>query len=257
MLIEIARFWASIASYNPRLSRYEILGVMGPDEYHDRYPSADRPGLDNNTYTNVMAVWVIDRAMQTLDELPPYYRQEVVADLGLGADELARWRDITRKMRVVFHDDGVLTQFEGYERLQEFDWEGYRVRYGNIQRLDRLLEAEGDSTNRYKVSKQADVLMLLLLLSSGEIQAGSLARVALHPPGPGKRRRRQPGRDNRRGHPSGRHGRHGRYRAALPDRHAAQRPGARVRPGAGAARDQEPQLQRLPPGAPRRDSAHR
>jgi trehalose/maltose hydrolase-like predicted phosphorylase/phosphoglycolate phosphatase-like HAD superfamily hydrolase len=170
MLIEIARFWASIASYNARLGRYEILGVMGPDEYHDRYPGADRPGLDNNTYTNVMAVWVLSRAMQALDELPPYYRHEVITDLGLGADELGRWQDIIRKMRVVFHEDGVLAQFEGYERLQEFDWEGYRARYGNIQRLDRLLEAEGDSANRYKLSKQADVLMLLFLLSPDELR---------------------------------------------------------------------------------------
>ena len=38
MLIEIARFWASLATYNPELDRYEILGVMGPDEYHDAYP---------------------------------------------------------------------------------------------------------------------------------------------------------------------------------------------------------------------------
>ena len=68
-------------------------------------------------------------------------------------------------MKVVFHADGVLTQFEGYEQLEEFDWEGYRERYGNIQRLDRVLEAEGDSTNRYKLAKQADVLMLLFLLS--------------------------------------------------------------------------------------------
>jgi len=170
MLIEIARFWASIASYNERLDRYEILGVLGPDEYHDRYPGADRPGLDNNTYTNVMAVWVLGRALQALDKLPPYYRHEVITGLGLGVDELSRWRDITRKMRVVFHEDGVLAQFEGYDRLQEFDWEGYRARYGNIQRLDRLLEAEGDSTNRYKLSKQADVLVLLFLLSPGELR---------------------------------------------------------------------------------------
>ena len=69
-------------------------------------------------------------------------------------------------MRVVFHDDGVLAQFEGYDRLLPFDWDGYRAKYGNIQRLDRLLEAEGDSANRYQVSKQADVLMLLFLLSA-------------------------------------------------------------------------------------------
>ena len=143
---------------------------MGPDEYHDAYPGRDGPGLDNNTYTNVMAVWVLRRALQTLDELPPYYRDEVIGELALGADELDHWRDITSKMRVVFHEDGVLSQFEGYEQLEEFDWEGYRARYGNIQRLDRLLEAEGDSANRYKVSKQADVLMLMCLLSSGGLQ---------------------------------------------------------------------------------------
>ena len=165
MLIEIARFWASLATYNPQLDRYEILGVMGPDEYHDAYPESDRPGVDNNAYTNIMAVWVLLRAMQALDELPLHYRREVTDELGLGTGEQDRWRDITRKMRVVFHDDGVIAQFEGYDRLQEFDWDGYRARYGNIQRLDRVLEAEGDSTNRYKISKQADVLMLLFLLS--------------------------------------------------------------------------------------------
>jgi alpha,alpha-trehalase len=169
LLIEIARFWSSIAAYVPERDRYEIHGVMGPDEYHEGYPDAGEQGLRNNTYTNVMAVWVLQRALQALDELPPHYREEVVDELTIQDDELTRWRDITRKMVVVFHADGVLTQFEGYEQLREFDWEGYRERYGDIQRLDRLLEAEGDSANRYKVSKQADVLMLPFLLSRQEL----------------------------------------------------------------------------------------
>jgi trehalose/maltose hydrolase-like predicted phosphorylase len=170
MLIEIARFWASIATYNPALDRYEIRGVMGPDEYHDSYPDADRPGLDNNTYTNVMAVWVLRRAAQALDELPPHYRREVTEDLALGPVELGRWRDIAAKMRVVFAKAGVLAQFEGDERLREFDFAAYRSRYGSIQRLDRLLEAEGDTTNRYQVAKQPDVVMLLYLLSVEELR---------------------------------------------------------------------------------------
>jgi trehalose/maltose hydrolase-like predicted phosphorylase/beta-phosphoglucomutase-like phosphatase (HAD superfamily) len=169
LLIEIARFWSSITTWNAEEGRYEILGVMGPDEYHEAYPDADRPGLDNNTYTNVMAVWVLQRALEALEELPPHYRQELVQELSIEDAELDRWRDIGRKMKVVFHADGVLTQFEGYEELLEFDWEGYRERYGNIARLDRLLEAEGDSPNRYKLSKQADVLMLLYLLSRSEL----------------------------------------------------------------------------------------
>ena len=39
--------------------RYEIRGVMGPDEFHEGYPDAQEPGLDNNAYTNIMAVWVL------------------------------------------------------------------------------------------------------------------------------------------------------------------------------------------------------
>jgi trehalose/maltose hydrolase-like predicted phosphorylase/beta-phosphoglucomutase-like phosphatase (HAD superfamily) len=170
LLIEIARFWASIATWNAGEGRYEILGVMGPDEYHEAYPGADRPGLSNNTYTNVMAVWVLQRALEALEVLPPHYRQELVQELAIGDEELDRWRDLTRRMKVVFHADGVPSQFEGYERLLEFDWEGYRERYGNIARLDRLLEAEGDTTNRYKLAKQPDVLMLLFLLSPGELR---------------------------------------------------------------------------------------
>jgi trehalose/maltose hydrolase-like predicted phosphorylase len=38
MMLEIARFWASIASFNPDRGRYEIHGVMGPDEFHEKYP---------------------------------------------------------------------------------------------------------------------------------------------------------------------------------------------------------------------------
>jgi trehalose/maltose hydrolase-like predicted phosphorylase len=170
MLLEIARFWASAASYNRAMDRYEIRGVMGPDEYHDAYPDAVRPGLDNNAYTNVMATWVLLRALDVLDLLPEPRRVELTEQLGLHHEELARWQEITRKMRVPFHDGDVISQFEGYDRLKELDWGGLRQRHGNIRRLDRLLEADGDTTNRYRASKQADVLMLFYLLSADELR---------------------------------------------------------------------------------------
>ena len=56
------------------------------------------------------------------------------------------------------------------DELRELDWTGYRERYGDIHRLDRILEAEGDTPNRYKLSKQADVLMLFYLLSADELR---------------------------------------------------------------------------------------
>jgi trehalose/maltose hydrolase-like predicted phosphorylase len=170
-LLEIARFWADVATYDRSRGRYDIRGVMGPDEYHDAYPDADRPGLDNNAYTNVMAAWTLWRALDVLDLLPPGRRAVLRERLALTDEELARFDDVSRRLRVVFHRDGVISQFEGYEELAELDWEGYRNRYGDIRRLDRILEAEGDTPNRYKASKQADVLMLFYLLTADELRA--------------------------------------------------------------------------------------
>ncbi|MCV7053267.1 trehalose-phosphatase [Mycobacterium heidelbergense] len=168
MLAEIARFWAGLASFDDSRGRYTIRGVIGPDEFHSGYPGRECDGIDNNAYTNVMAVWVILRAMDALDLLPLRDRLDLVAKVDLTASELDRWDHVTRRMFIPFHD-GVISQFEGYCELAELDWERYRQRYGDIRRLDRILEAEDDSVNKYKASKQADALMLFYLLSSDEL----------------------------------------------------------------------------------------
>jgi hypothetical protein len=71
MILEIARFLAGITTFNPELDRYEILGVMGPDEYHDGYPDSEKPGLNNNAYTNVMTVYVLRTALKAIERSPP------------------------------------------------------------------------------------------------------------------------------------------------------------------------------------------
>jgi trehalose/maltose hydrolase-like predicted phosphorylase len=169
LILEIALFWSSIAIFSSERERYEICGVMGPDEFHDAYPDAAAPGLNNNAYTNVMAAWVLCRAMEVLDRLSDMRRTELMTRLGISTKEIARWDDISRRMYVPFHDDGIISQFEGYDLLRELDWDGYRNRYGDIQRLDLILESENDSPNRYKLSKQADVVMLFYLFSSEEL----------------------------------------------------------------------------------------
>lgn len=168
MLVEIARFWVSCARFDESRRRYTIKGIVGPDEFHSGYPGKEYDGIDNNAYTNVMAVWAILRAMDALELLPLRDRLDLVGKIDLTSDELGRWDHVTRRMFVPFHD-GVISQFEGYSQLAELDWDRYRQRYGNIQRLDRILEAENDSVNNYKASKQADVLMLFYLLSSDEL----------------------------------------------------------------------------------------
>ncbi|MDQ1050965.1 glycoside hydrolase family 65 protein [Streptomyces sp. V4I2] len=169
MLLQIARFWADSAVYDETLGRHRIRGVVGPDEYHDAYPWAAEPGLDDNAYTNVTAAWVLARALELLDTLPEPRRRELVERTGLDVGELEQWEDVSRTLHVPFHD-GVISQFEDYGKLEELDWAGYRRRYDDIRRLDRILEAEGDTANRYQASKQADVLMLGYLFSPDELQ---------------------------------------------------------------------------------------
>lgn len=170
MVLEIARFWASASTYDPVQGRYEIKGVMGPDEYHDGYPGAKKPGLNNNTYTNILAVWVFCRALDILEILPTIYKDQIVEKIGLTQEEILNWEDMSRKMKIVIQENGIISQFEGYDALEEFDWQGYREKYGSLYRLDLIMESEGKVLNQYKASKQADLLMLFFLFSAEELQ---------------------------------------------------------------------------------------
>ncbi|MDH6431970.1 trehalose/maltose hydrolase-like predicted phosphorylase [Streptomyces sp. SAI-144] len=170
MLLQIARFWADSATWDDQLGRHRIKGVVGPDEYHEAYPDAPEPGLDDNTYTNVTAAWVLTRTLEVLRTLPEPRRRELAERTGLDDGELEQWEAVSRTLHVPFHE-GVISQFEGYGDLTELDWDGYRKRYDDIRRLDRILEAEGDTVNRYQASKQADVLMLGYLFSPAELRS--------------------------------------------------------------------------------------
>ncbi|MDQ3302544.1 MAG: glycoside hydrolase family 65 protein [Actinomycetota bacterium] len=170
MMLEIARFWSSIAHFNPERGRYEIHGVMGPDEFHEKYPDSDEEGLRNNAYTNVMVAWICEIAQKVLDLLPERRRRSISTTIGLQDQEIETWKNMSSKMFVPFHDDGIISQFEGYEDLEELDWDHYREEYGNIQRLDRILKAEGKDPDRYKLTKQADTVLLFFLFPERELK---------------------------------------------------------------------------------------
>ncbi|MCM4159687.1 glycoside hydrolase family 65 protein [Antarcticibacterium flavum] len=171
MFLNIAKFWASKTTFNKKENRYEIHKVVGPDEYHTTLPGSSEQGLNNNAYTNVMAAWVLQKALEILELIKKSRKRELLGNLTIGNDELTLWKEISEKMYVPFLEEGIISQFDGYEGLQEFPWEEYRNKYNDIQRLDRILEKEGDTVNKYKASKQADVLMLFYLFSRDELQA--------------------------------------------------------------------------------------
>ncbi|HDS08337.1 MAG TPA: glycoside hydrolase family 65 protein, partial [Bacteroides sp.] len=164
-----ALFWGSVAEHNPRRDRYEIWGIVGPDEYHTRYPGNEGPGLNNNAYTNFMAVWVLLRALEIKEMVDEDTLKRLQVRVGFDSGDMEHWQKISTRMFIPMNDRGVIMQFEGFENLEELDWEKYHKAYGETMRLDRILEKENDSVNRYRACKQADVLMLLYLFSSDEL----------------------------------------------------------------------------------------
>lgn len=169
MILELARFWASYASRSLS-GRYQFRAVVGPDEFHTRYPDAAAPGLDNNAYTNVMAAWTLRCAPRVLAELPREERLALLERLELTAEDVAGWDQLWRRVEVPWLADGVIAQFEGWGELQPPDWERLRARHDDLRRLDRILEAEGDDINRYQAAKQADVLMLFYLFTAADLR---------------------------------------------------------------------------------------
>ena len=72
-------------------------------------------------------------------------------------------------MFVPFHENGIISQFEGYETLREFDWEGYRLRYGNIGGSISSWRPRTTAPIATSSRKQADVLMLFYVFSAEEL----------------------------------------------------------------------------------------
>ncbi len=169
LMLDIARFWASIAAFDATTGKYHISGVMGPDEFHEKLPGSDEAGIKDNAYTNVMVSWLLDQAIALVDELPAKVLGRVQDKIGLQTSEVDEWKAIRDKLNVVITDEGIISQFDGYLDLDELDWDAYREKYGDIHRMDRILKAEGDSPDHYKLAKQADVLMMFYVLSPVEV----------------------------------------------------------------------------------------
>ena len=164
LLIEVVRLFASMSSYDASDDRFHITGVMGPDEFHDGYPGRSGEGLDDNAYTNIMTAWLCRHAVEIFRVLSSHEAEDLIFRLGIQPAEITHWGRLAARLAVPFNSDGVISQFEGYDELKELDWAAYRKKYGNIGRMDLIMESEGDSTNNYKLSKQADVTMLFFLL---------------------------------------------------------------------------------------------
>jgi len=156
ILLDTATYWSSRVEYNAAAQRYEITGIMGPDEYHEH--------VDNNAFTNRMVQWHLERALQVRDWLhreDPGKAKALEQRLNLTPERLALWRDIQQRMYIPYDPaTGLFEQFTGFFQLQDLDWQALEPRTQPVQMVLGIEE-----TQRYQALKQPDVLMLLYLLS--------------------------------------------------------------------------------------------
>lgn len=169
MFFEICRFWASKAKLDQGTGRYYIDEVMGPDEFHEKYPDSDNGGIKDNAYTNLMVAWTFKTAKEIRKRISPEVFAKLSSEFGIKDEELENWKNIASKLNLVIRQDGIIAQYDGYFDLHELDWNDYRGKYKNIYRLDRILKAEGKSADDYKVAKQADTLMTFYNLNPADV----------------------------------------------------------------------------------------
>jgi maltose phosphorylase len=150
VLIGIARFWSQRVSWSEARRQFVMLGVTGPNEYENN--------VNNNWYTNTMAVWCMKYALETVENVkqaaPELYAQLARKITFREKDETAIWNNIIRNMYFPANGDlGICLQQDGYmdkEQLLVID----------LPEEDRPLNQQWswDRILRSCFIKQADVL---------------------------------------------------------------------------------------------------
>lgn len=156
VILECARFFYSYAYYKEGKDRYEILDVIGPDEYHER--------VNNNAYTNKMVYHTLDVALQTLELLGSKYPreyQELISKLDY-SKEIANIIKFKGKLYVVESDEKtlIIEQFDGYNRLEDCSLADVKSRI--IDPKEYWGGGQGVAANT-KIIKQADAVLMLYL----------------------------------------------------------------------------------------------
>ena len=155
IILDTALFWASRVQYNEKLDRYEILDVIGPDEYKEH--------VDNNAYTNYMAAYNMRQALAIIEALPVerpavYERLDQKLNLAHIKDRIEACID--KLYLPEPNKDGIVPQYDSYLSLKEMDLSKYKE---SSEVMTIYNDYNMEQLNQYMVSKQADTVMLLFL----------------------------------------------------------------------------------------------
>ena len=110
VLIAIARFWHQRATYSTDKGKYVILGVTGPNEYENN--------INNNWYTNYIAKWCIDYAVECLYKVADEYREDSIRILEktkVTKAEIDKWKEVAENMFFPYSEEHkVFLQQDGF-----------------------------------------------------------------------------------------------------------------------------------------------
>lgn len=149
VLIGIARFWHQRATLSEPLNEYVILGVTGPNEYENN--------VNNNWYTNYLAKWCIEYALEQLKKVEEGYSDDydrIIGKTKLTDNEKSRWKKVAAKMYFPYSKEKeVFLQQDGF-----LDKELISV--ANLPKSQRPINQKWswDRILRSPYIKQADVL---------------------------------------------------------------------------------------------------
>ena len=154
LILDTAKFWASRAEWNAEAGRYEYNDVIGPDEYHEH--------VDNNAYTNRLAQWNLQTALDMLEWLKqhaPDKADELIERLDLTEERLKKWREVIEKIYLHIEPSGLIEQFEGYYQRRDEDLAALEPRTRSAQEIFGI-----EGCNETQILKQPDVLMMQYIL---------------------------------------------------------------------------------------------
>lgn len=158
IIIDTALFWASRLQYSAVNDRYEILDVIGPDEYKEH--------VDNNAYTNYMAHYNMCQALNIIEQLSledkdTYKKLDEKLNLDYVKEKIEKCIDKLYLPKP--NSDGIIPQSDQFLTLKKLDLTKYKE---SKEVLTIYNDFNTKQLNEYMVSKQADTVMLFFLLDT-------------------------------------------------------------------------------------------
>ena len=142
-------FFYSYSHFKPTKNRYELLNVVGPDEYHER--------VDNNAFTNRMVKYSAETFIKALAKLKEI--DECAHNDFVKANDISWVEDFCNRLYVPTpNGQGVIEQFDGYYKLEDTTLSELKKRV--IIPNEYLGCGHGLATTT-RILKQADIVMML------------------------------------------------------------------------------------------------